>query len=177
MVHSSVLGVKGGWTAGQGLAKLSLQLERWDLWSVARESRKWGPGQCGRGSTFQVRSWRLTWGVFGRGRRASRWWRRGREQSGGTEGERTGDCRVLAGPRLWKASSVRQKGFGWNRTWAPERSTWAPSRKRMKQKREYEAEFSPSSAAGRLWDLDLLLSLFSFLTFKIRIIIVPISSW
>ena len=37
--------------------------------------------------------------VSGRGRRASRWWRRGREQSGGTEGERTADCRALAGPR------------------------------------------------------------------------------
>lgn len=47
--------------------------------------------------------------VSGRGRRASGWWRRGREQSGGTEGERTADCRALAGPRLWKALSVRQK--------------------------------------------------------------------
>ena len=37
-------------------------------------------------------------GVFGRGRWASGWWYRGREQSGGAEGERTSDCRAWLVP-------------------------------------------------------------------------------
>lgn len=76
----------------------------------------------------EVRSWR-SWqrqhhssqtlesaGVFGRGARTSGWRCKGREQSGVTEGERTGDCRGLAGPQPWKDLNVRQRDKALNGT-------------------------------------------------------------